>query len=132
EVLIRVSDTFVMLLAVFVLFGIRRRITMFPEDRYELLSLVVGFEFLKSRTLSRRDDQGNIFFEPAREGIVRFRFDLARFFVRRLSLLNLIRLLCGHCLRRRSKTGRQEREDYQNKAQPGLFEHGRTPFERDT
>lgn len=55
---------------------------MVPEDGYELFPLVVGFEFLKSRALSRRDDQVDIFFEPAREGIVWFRFDLARFFVR--------------------------------------------------
>ena len=85
---------------------------MAPEDGYELLSLVVGFEFLKSRALSRRDDQGNIFFEPAREGIVRFRFDLARFFVRRSSLLDLFRRPGLHCLRRCKKTGREQRDYY--------------------
>src|SRR6185503_4776640 len=91
KVLIRVSEAFVMLVAILVLFGIGSGVAMVPENGNELFPLVIGFELLKGRALGRRDDQGDILFEPARKGVIWFHLDLARFFVRRFVLFDLLR-----------------------------------------
>ena len=64
EMFVRVSDTFVIFLAIFVFVGVRVRIATPPEFFDKPFALFVGFQLFESFPLFVGDDVGDVFFQP--------------------------------------------------------------------
>ena len=77
--LVSVSDPLVIFFAIFVFVCVRIGIPTAPKLFDEMLSLVVGFEFLKRLSLLVRDDVGDIFVQPILVGFVEFLLNIALF-----------------------------------------------------
>src|SRR5690349_6075182 len=77
EVLIRVSDAFVILFAELVFFGIRVRVATTPKVFNKIFTFLVRLKGEKGLFLSTRNDVGNVVVQPFFIGVFELGFDVA-------------------------------------------------------
>ena len=98
EMLVRIGDSFVVLLAIFIFVGVGIGIATAPEVFDEAFAFLVRLQFLKRFSFVIGNDVSDVLFEPILIGLFQFRLDVARFFGRVLALgaLGLLRQSGGH------------------------------------
>src|SRR5437867_4590602 len=79
-VFVRVGNTLVILLAIFILVSVRIGIAPSPEFLYEPLALVVSLQLLESLSFIIGNDVGNILLQPVFVGLLQLGPDIARLF----------------------------------------------------
>src|ERR1043166_863827 len=88
-IVVRISDAFVVFLAVLVFVGVRIRIATAPELFDESLAFIVGFQLLERLALFVRDDVCDVFVQPILVGLLQLSLFLAGLVHRILVLRSL-------------------------------------------
>ena len=86
EMLVRIGDSFVVLLAIFIFVGVGIGIATAPEVFDEAFAFLVRLQFLKRFSFVIGNDVSDVLFEPILIGLFQFRLDVARFLGRVLTL----------------------------------------------
>ena len=84
--LVRIGDSFVVLLAIFIFVGVGIGIATAPEVFDEAFAFLVRLQFLKRFSFVIGNDVSDVLFEPILIGLFQFRLDVARFLGRVLTL----------------------------------------------